>query len=52
MIWGVCVTVSDMGSNVTILDDMKETMDALNETLIKLGVDLVGTLEKDIKQIF
>ena len=37
-----------MGSNAN-LDDMKETMDALNETLIKLGVDLKGNIGEIFK---
>lgn len=40
---GQVIRIGHMGSNANV-DDMKETMDALNGTLIKLGVDLKGNI--------
>ena len=45
---GHVIRIGHMGSNAN-LDDMKETMDALNETLIKLGVDLKGNIGEIFK---
>ena len=45
---GQVIRIGHMGSNAN-LDDMKETMDALNETLIKLGVDLKGNIGEIFK---
>lgn len=49
---GQVIRIGHMGSNAN-LDDMKETMDALNETLIKTWCGFKwATLEKYLKQIF